>query len=83
MILKLFTQQNCPRCPVAKKIVSSIESKVKVEQYDITTEDGLGEGLQYDVMSTPSIIILNHDNEIVGEWRGESPTIDQLNNVLK
>jgi len=83
MILKLFTKPNCPRCPAAKQVVKEIENKVKVEQYDIETEDGLAEALQYDVMATPAIIIVDKNQEVLGEWRGEAPTIDALNKVLK
>ena len=83
MILKLFTKPDCVKCPAAKKVVKEVEHKVTVENHDITTEDGLTEALQYDVMSTPSIIVLNHDNDVVGEWRGEAPSLEVLNSILK
>lgn len=77
MILKVFTQPGCPRCPAAKKVVAQVEDKFKVEQYDIKTEDGLTEALGYDVMSTPSMIVLDK-NKVVGEWRGHAPTVEEL-----
>jgi glutaredoxin len=83
MILKMFTQPSCPRCPAAKAIVKQIEHKVKVENYDIKTVEGLTEALEYDVLSTPSIIVFNHDNEVLGEWRGEAPSLEDLNKILK
>ncbi len=83
MKLKLFTQQSCPRCPAAKEVVRKIENKVKVENYDIKTEDGLAEALNYNIMATPSIIITDMNNEIIAEWHGEAPSLDAINQVLK
>ena len=77
MILKVFTQPTCPRCPAAKKVVAQVEDKFTVEQYDIKTEDGLSEALEYDVMATPSMIVIDK-NKIVGEWRGQAPTVEEL-----
>ena len=83
MKLKLFTQATCSRCPAAKQVVKEVEHKVKVEQYDIKTEDGLAEALQYDVMATPSIIIIDHDDNVLAEWKSKVPTLEDLNKVLK
>lgn len=83
MILKLFTQPSCPRCPVAKTVVKQVEHKVKVESYNIKTVEGLTEALEYNVLSTPSIIVFNHDNDILARWHGETPSLEDLNNVLK
>lgn len=83
MILKLFTQPSCPRCPAAKAVVKQIEHKVKVEQYDIKTEDGLAEALEYNVMATPSIVILDHEKNVLGEFLGQAPTIEELDKIIK
>jgi thioredoxin-related protein len=82
MILKVFTQPGCPKCPAAKKVVAQVEDKFKVEQFDIKTEDGLGEALEYDVMSTPSMIVLDK-NKVIAEWRGQAPTVEELTNIAK
>ena len=83
MILKLFTQPTCPRCPAAKKVVAQVENRVKVENYDVKTEDGLAVALEYDILATPSIVITSHDGEILGQWSGQTQTIEELNRVLK
>jgi len=83
MILKIFTQPNCPKCPAAKSVVKQVENKVKVENYDIKTVEGLTEALEYDVLSTPSIIIFDHENNILGRWNGETPRLEELNKILK
>jgi glutaredoxin len=82
MILKLFTQPSCPRCPAAKAVVMQIEHKVKVENYDIKTADGLAEALGYNIMTTPSIVIVDHDNNVLGEFLGRAPTVEELNKIL-
>lgn len=82
MILKLFTQPACPKCPAAKAVVKQIEHKVKVEQYDIKTEDGLAEALEYNVMATPSIVIIDHDKNILGEFLGQVPSVEDLNKII-
>jgi glutaredoxin len=83
MKIKIFTQPSCPKCPAAKAVVKQVEDKFQVEHHDIQTEDGLAEALSYDVMATPSIIVLNLDNEVVSSWHGETPKLEDLNKLLK
>lgn len=83
MILKLFTQPSCPKCPAAKTVVKQVENKVKVENFDIKTEDGLAEALEYNIMATPSIIVLDHEQNVVGEFIGRAPNIEELDRVIK
>jgi glutaredoxin len=78
MKLKVFTQPTCPKCPAAKKTVEQIEGKFNVEYYDIKTEDGLAEALSYDIMSTPSMVIIDDRGRVVKDWLGQAPTIDEL-----
>jgi hypothetical protein len=83
MILKVFTQPSCPKCPAAKKIVAQVEDKFKIEQYDIKTEDGLTEALEYDVMATPSMVIIDSSkNKVLAEWRGQVPTVEELIKII-
>lgn len=82
MILKLFTQPLCPKCPAAKAVVKQIEHKAKIENYDLKTEEGLAEALYYNVFSTPSIVILDHDKNIIKEFLGVLPSIEELNDIL-
>ena len=83
MKLKVFTQPSCPKCPAAKKTVMQIEGKFRVEYYDIKTEDGLAEALSYDIMSTPSMVILDDKNHVVKDWLGQAPTVDELSKFVK
>jgi len=83
MKLKMFTQPTCPKCPAAKKVVEQIETKFNTEYYDIKTEDGLAEALSYDIMSTPSIVIIDDKGHVVKEWLGQAPTVEELIKVSK
>jgi len=64
MELKVFTLPTCSGCPVAKKIVFEIAKKygIACKVIDMATEEGLREGLGYQIMSAPSIAI---DEEVI------------------
>ncbi len=77
MILKIFVRPNCPNCPPAKKLGEEIEKsgnpKIKVEWYNSETVDGMAEAAFYQVMATPTLLLLNDEEKIIGEWRGKAP----------
>ncbi|MGV8141268.1 MAG: thioredoxin family protein [Candidatus Woesearchaeota archaeon] len=83
MKLKVFTQPSCPKCPAAKKVVEQFEDKLKVEYYDIKTEDGLAEALSHDIMSTPSVLVIDDKDRVIKEWVGQSPNLDELSKIVK
>lgn len=74
MIIKLFTQPGCPKCPAAKKLIKNL----KVEEYDTSTVDGLAEASFYTVMATPTILICNESGKIIKDFRGEVPAMKEL-----
>jgi len=78
MKIKIFWKKDCPNCPQAKNIGRLLEDKVEVQYCDIDTVDGLTEACMLNVMSTPTIIILdNYDNEM-DSWRGIVPDIKDI-----
>jgi len=81
--LKVFTQPTCPKCPAAKKTVEEVAAKFDVEYYDIKTEDGLAEALSFDIMSTPSMVILDDKGRVVKDWIGQAPSVDELTKFAK
>jgi len=86
MILKLFTQPSCPKCPSAKELVKELRIKNKelsIEEYDVTTVDGLAEASFYTVMATPSILVFDNEGKKVGDWRGEAPKTEEVMKILK
>lgn len=80
MKLKLFTKPGCPKCPAAKELVGSVGKPV--EYYNIEEVDGLTEATYYGIASTPSIVVLDdNDNEQIA-WRGTVPSKEELENWL-
>jgi thioredoxin-related protein len=81
MILKVFTQPNCPKCPAAKALASKLlvnSCQLKVEEYDVSTVDGLAEASFYTVMATPSLLLCDDQGKEIHGWRGEVPTMANL-----
>ena len=84
MILKIFTQLNCPRCPAAKKLGKEIEKegKIKVEWFDVSIVDGLAEASFYSVLSTPGLILVDERGEEIAGWRGEVPSKTEVERYI-
>lgn len=80
MKLKVFTQPNCPKCPAAKKLARKIEkeNQVEIQWFDTSQVDGLAEAAFYQVMATPSLILLDERGSVVAEWRGETPGFKEV-----
>ena len=86
MILKLFTQPNCPKCPSAKELCANLKLQapsIKQEYYDVSTVDGLAEASFYTVMATPSMLIFDDNNKKIGDWRGETPKTEDVLKILQ
>ena len=78
MEIKIFWQKNCPHCPEAKNTGKQLEKEAEVQYFDVDTVDGLAEASYYDIASTPSIAVLdNNDNEIK-IWRGKTPRLEEI-----
>ncbi len=84
--IKLFWQKDCAKCPTAKNVLGELEKvgkvEVKITSYEISTLDGMTEAAFHDVMSTPTTIIVDDDENEVASWRGDAPTLQELENVL-
>ncbi|HDJ29263.1 MAG TPA: thioredoxin family protein [Proteobacteria bacterium] len=75
----VFSKNDCPQCPAAKVLGERLQKKGQVvNQFDVDTADGLAEASFYGVMSTPTIIIIDSDEEQLAVWRGSVPAEDEL-----
>lgn len=86
MILKIFTQQNCPICPPAKKLANDLRltnSDLRIEEFDVATADGLAEAAFYQVMATPSLILVDQKGKEIWDWRGRIPSVKEILEKLK
>lgn len=78
MIVKIFWQDKCPHCPAAKKVGEELEENgVSVEYYDIQSIDGMSEALYYNILASPSIVVVDGNCEIAC-WRGNVPTMEEI-----
>ncbi|MEM7821491.1 MAG: thioredoxin family protein [Candidatus Aenigmatarchaeota archaeon] len=83
MIVKIFWQPNCPYCPKAKKLGEDLKKDgINVEFYNVKEVDGLAEASFFNVLSTPSVIIVNGNKEIAS-WRGNTPKKEEIKNFFK
>ncbi|HER24173.1 MAG TPA: hypothetical protein ENO17_03865 [Candidatus Atribacteria bacterium] len=78
MKIKIFWQNNCPHCPQAKKIGGQLEKEAEVQYFDVDTVDGLGEASFYDIVSTPSIVLLDQNDHEIKIWRGKTPPLEEI-----
>ena len=78
MQIKIFWQKNCPHCPEAKNIGKQLEKEITVQYFDIDTVDGLAEASYYNIASTPSMIIVDNDDNEIKIWRGKAPGIEEV-----
>lgn len=90
MILKFFTQPTCPKCPTAKKLFVELKTqsaswriKLKTEEYDTTTVDGLAEASFYTVMATPTILLCSDEGKVIKDWRGVVPLLTEITRLLQ
>jgi hypothetical protein len=84
--IKLFWQKDCGKCPTAKNVLTELEKvgkvNVKIKSFDVGTLDGMTEAAFHEVLSTPTMIVVDNDENELAAWRGEPPTLEELENVL-
>ena len=81
--VKIFIKPGCARCPQAKQAGQALkEEGYRVEEFDVATPDGLAEGAFYSVQATPTIIVEDEQEEVIGDFRGEVPPIQDLRDML-
>ena len=82
MIIKIFWQPECPKCPQAKELGEELKKEGhNVEFHNVKEVDGLSESLFYDVLSTPSVVVIE-DGKKKASWYGEVPEIKNIKDLL-
>jgi len=78
-IVKIFYKDDCPLCPMAKKLKESLmEQNVAVNGFNVGTTEGLAEATFYRVMALPTVLVEDEAENSIGEWRGNVPHIDEV-----
>jgi hypothetical protein len=80
--IKIFWQPECPKCPKAKELGATLKDQgYDVEFFNTKEMDGLAESVYYDVLSTPSVVVVDGSEE-KASWHGEIPDVDSLKGRL-
>ncbi len=79
-ILKIFIQPVCPACPPAKELGERLKESVKIEYFDVSTPSGLAEARLYNIMSTPTMVLVE-DNKEIQTWIG-APSEGEVKKLL-
>lgn len=83
MEVKIFWQEQCPACPAAKELGKKLEQEgVKVTYHNVKEVDGLTTATLFGVMSTPSVVVAEGDNEIAS-WKEEVPSLEEVKKHLE
>ena len=82
MVLKIFWKKDCPNCPKAKVLGKKLEDEIKVQYCNIDTVDGLSEACMLNVMSTPTMVLVDDENNEMDSWRGLVPNLEQIKEKL-
>ena len=81
--VKVFVKDGCYKCPSAKEVGSVLhEEGLEVLYYDIDTVDGLAEASFYGVLSTPTMIVEDKEENPLADFRGVVPTPQQVKEIL-
>jgi hypothetical protein len=54
-----------------------------VRLYDIATIDGMTEAAFHEVITTPTTIIVDDEDNELQSWRGEAPSLEELETKLQ
>lgn len=74
--LKLFTRAGCTKCPVAKALCQKLD--IGVTEFDVDTVDGMAEAAFHSVMATPTIVLIDEDDNELASWRGTVPAKETI-----
>ncbi len=83
MLIKIFCKEECPNCPSAKELGKNLERDGKnVEVLSLDEPSGLADAMFLDVLSTPSIIVIDNDNKEKIRWSGKAPGLEEIKRFL-
>lgn len=78
MKIKIFWKKNCPDCPKAKSLGKQLEKEITVQYFDVETVGGLAEASYYNILSTPSMVIVDNDENEIKIWRDKTPHLKEI-----
>lgn len=81
--IKFFWKDDCPKCPAAKMVFNGLkENGFNAMGYNLETAEGLAEGVYYNVLSTPTLLVLDREDKEILQWRGNIPSLEEIITIL-
>jgi len=78
-LVKFFSRENCPNCVPVKEIMKELQQNgITVQQFDIDSVDGRAEAMFYDVMGTPSTVMVDKKGNELLSWRSKVPSAGEI-----
>jgi hypothetical protein len=59
-------------------VAKQLEKEAEIQYFDVDTVDGLAEASYYDIASTPSIVVLDNNENEIKIWRGKIPRLEEI-----
>lgn len=82
MQIKIFWQPECPKCPEVKELGEILKKEgYEVQLFNVIEVDGMAESVYYDVLSTPSVIVVENGVQKAA-WLGKVPTAKSIEDLL-
>ena len=79
MRLKLFWRRNCATCIPAKAVCEGLRGEgLEVEYLNMDELEGRAEAAFYQVMATPTAVLVDWKGEEVASWRGVIPDREDI-----
>jgi hypothetical protein len=75
--LLLITKDNCPKCVPVKNFLSN--KLVNFKSYNASTKEGLKVAQKYNVLSTPTLLILDSKNRVIENLN----TVEEISKLIK
>ncbi|HLD58713.1 MAG TPA: thioredoxin family protein [archaeon] len=80
LIIKIFWQFGCSKCPKAKFLGRQLEQKGYKVEY-INASEHPEEAAKFMLMATPAIVIFEN-NKAKKTWSGVSPSLEEIEKSL-
>tara|TARA_Y100000310_G_scaffold56489_1_gene51872 strand:- start:1657 stop:1887 length:231 start_codon:yes stop_codon:yes gene_type:complete len=67
----------CPNCPSVKEFMKTVD--IEGKEVDATSEEGIVEARNYDIMSVPTVLFFDENNKLVGR----ATSIDEIKRIVE
>ncbi len=74
---KLYFTPMCPNCPSVKEFMKTVD--IEGKEVDATSEEGIVEARNYDIMSVPTVLFFDENNKLVGR----ATSIDEIKRIVE